>query len=220
MTNSELKQFYPQFIEMIGNQPDGLGDGIGLHGFLNDVAEHLRGIGKQKRKAWSESDFSLPDNGSNWIKDAEALETITGKMKPKKQVYTVIASLFNAWQHCQENGNQFAAKHEATIERIMKETAPHGSGFDNGTRFDFDASDYGKLVFTFGYHHMDGGGYYCGWTEQTLTVTPSFIGGFDFEIVMEGSPDDEEFYLEGFMEYINQTIDYWLSQEINETDFV
>lgn len=65
---------------------------------------------------------------------------------------------------------------ESTIESLVRDHMPSGSGFDSGTTLDMDASHAEKLVFHTSFHHMHDGGYYDGWTEHTITVTPSFQG--------------------------------------------
>lgn len=67
-------------------------------------------------------------------------------------------------------------KHTERIHNLVGNHMPSGSGFDQGTGLDLDASHADKLVFTTSYHHMNDGGMYDGWTEHTVTVTPSFNG--------------------------------------------
>lgn len=62
------------------------------------------------------------------------------------------------------------------LEWIVKETAPSGSGFDNGTTLDFDASTPQRLVFLTSFHHMNENGFYTGWTEHTVIVTADLLG--------------------------------------------
>ena len=81
-----------------------------------------------------------------------------------------LASLIDA------NKRDMADTHEATIKRLVKDFMPSGSGFDAGTKLDLDLSHAERLVFTTSYHHMNDGGYYDGWTEHTVTVTPGFNG--------------------------------------------
>ena len=69
-----------------------------------------------------------------------------------------------------------ADEHETKIEKLVRDLMPSGSGFDSGTKLDIDASHAEKLVFTTSYHHMNDGGYYSGWTEHVVTVTPGFAG--------------------------------------------
>jgi hypothetical protein len=67
---------------------------------------------------------------------------------------------------------------------------PSGAGFDNGTEIVLaddlakaaGCSTGAKLVFQTAFHHMTADGVYDGWTEHTVTVTPSFIGGFDLKV--------------------------------------
>jgi len=75
-----------------------------------------------------------------------------------------------------QNAAVWEDTHEATIAHLVDDLMPSGSGFDNGTRIDLDRSHAEKLVFTTSYHHMNDGGYYDGWTDHVITVTPSFRG--------------------------------------------
>lgn len=68
------------------------------------------------------------------------------------------------------------------ITALCKEFMPSGSGFDCGTSFDMNASTINKLVFVTSFHHMSEHGTYTNWTEHNVTVTPSFIGGFDIKV--------------------------------------
>ena len=51
---------------------------------------------------------------------------------------------------------------------------PSGSGIDNGTKL--ESADASKIVLTAGFHHMNDGGYYDGWTEHRITIRPRFDG--------------------------------------------
>ena len=59
-------------------------------------------------------------------------------------------------------------------ERILA-CLPRGSGIDAGTTM-VSVSDK-QIVLTAGYHHMNEGGYYDGWTEHTIRVRPSLMLG-------------------------------------------
>lgn len=63
---------------------------------------------------------------------------------------------------------------EDRIKEIM-EGAPRGSGFDAGTELN-DKSTTKKLIFNTSYHHMDEAGFYDGWTDHKVIITPSFDG--------------------------------------------
>src|ERR1700733_9988314 len=93
-----------------------------------------------------------------------------------RPVYREIASLIQAIGNCQRSWNkEWEEKHGERLRHLV-ELLPSGSGFDNGTKLDTIASNAEKLVFTTAFHHMNENGYYDGWTEHTVYVTPSFDG--------------------------------------------
>lgn len=53
--------------------------------------------------------------------------------------------------------------------------APSGSGFDNGIEL-CETSTPERLVFLTAFHHMNEHGFYVGWTNHTVVVTPCFTG--------------------------------------------
>lgn len=116
-----------------------------------------------------------------------------------------IASTLDAIKNCRERGNtEWLEKHEETIERIM-ETAPSGSGIDAGTKLDRDASKRDKLVFSCGYHHMNEIGYYDGWTEHRITVSPSLLWEIDLKI--SGRDRNQ------IKDYLHEVYQTWLTEE-------
>jgi len=121
--------------------------------------------------------------------------------------YQVIAAAVQARINCQERSN--TEWFERWTETIEKETGnlPSGSGIDSGVKFDYDASMPEKLVFTFGYHHMDENGMYDGWTEHTLIVTPSLQFGFHIRITGKDRNQVKD--------YLYETFQYALSEEVD-----
>jgi hypothetical protein len=94
----------------------------------------------------------------------------------KTMFYQAVHSAFVARANC-ENGNQeWFARHTERIEQLCKEHAPSGSGFDNGTQFNMDASSADVLVFNTAFHHMSEHGFYDGWTEHAVRVRPDWHG--------------------------------------------
>lgn len=69
---------------------------------------------------------------------------------------------------------------ETRLRQLCK-FLPSGSGIDYGTKLDRKKSNSEKLVFEFGFHHMNNGGFYDGWTDHTAVVKPSF-DGIDLQI--------------------------------------
>ena len=92
-----------------------------------------------------------------------------------------IASTLVARTNCDESGNsEWEQKWEARLVAIESECLPDGCGFDNGTTIDRDTN--GKsVVFKTSFHHMNQLGYYDGWTEHLVVVTPAF-DGFDIKV--------------------------------------
>ena len=126
-------------------------------------------------------------------------------------LYREIASLLSARENCRNTNNtEWEDKHEDTLTHLVKNYLPSGSGIDCGTKLDLDASTPEKLVFTFGYHHMNDGGYYDGWTEHTMIVRPSLQFGFYLRI----SGRDRN----GVKDYLYETYQYALTQDVWQTD--
>jgi hypothetical protein len=93
-----------------------------------------------------------------------------------------LSQLIGAWHNCNAkvNGNPNASewiyKHSARIGKLIRDLMPSGSGWDCGTKLDFEHSYAEKLVFFGSFHHMNDSGMYDGWTDHTVTATPSFTG--------------------------------------------
>lgn len=127
-----------------------------------------------------------------------------------KYLYQELSSTIQAFKHCaskdaNEMQQEWAGKHEETIERLVKEHMPSGSGFDCGTTVDLEASHAERLVFHTSFHHMDEMGGYAGWTEHTVTVTPSF-SGFDLRISGQNRNDIKEYIHESFSECLKMRL--------------
>lgn len=94
----------------------------------------------------------------------------------EKVYLKVISSKIEAYKRCLLAGNkEWETNHRQAIEEQLEEL-PHGSGIDSGVQFDWDNSTSEKLIFTTSFHHMNGNGFYDGWTEHKIIVTPSFSG--------------------------------------------
>lgn len=67
------------------------------------------------------------------------------------------------------------------LNMLIQDHLPHGSGIDSGTTL-CDSSREDKIIFYAPYHHMNENGYYDGWTEYRIRVTPSFIHDIEMKI--------------------------------------
>ena len=124
----------------------------------------------------------------------------------KTTIIKKIASSFQAMLNCEESCNvEWYEKHRDKIELLCKNYLPHGSGFDCGTRFDFDASNPNKLVFVTDFHHMDENGYYDGWSYACKIVVVADFSDIGFNIKITGIRRKNRIYL-----------DYWYNTFYSE----
>ena len=81
---------------------------------------------------------------------------------------------------------------------------PSGSGFDSGSKLD-ESSTPNKLVFSTAFHHMDEAGYYDGWTEHKVIVTPTF-GGIDVRVTGKNRNQIKEYISEVFYSLLQEEV--------------
>lgn len=114
-----------------------------------------------------------------------------------RYLYSELSQAIQARKNCEDSGNDvWFERWSERIDQMVKEL-PSGSGFDNGTQIDLDASHTEKLVFYTSFHHMTEG-YYDGWTEHTVTVTPSFAYGVNIRVSGRDREDIKEYIVEQF----------------------
>lgn len=107
----------------------------------------------------------------------EYVHDADGKVTEQRlPLYRLIASTCGALRRCEERGMEFAANHSALLDYIDRNILPSGSGIDSGTTIDREKSNDGRIVLKTSFHHMNDNGMYDGWTEHTVTVSPSFTG--------------------------------------------
>lgn len=131
-----------------------------------------------------------------------------------RKLYQELASRIVAIANCVKSNNQeWLAKHTQTAHELVKEFMPSGSGIDTGTKLDIDESNGDKLVFDFGFHHMNDAGMYDGWTEHRAIVTPSLMSGFDIKITGRDRNQIKEYLHEIFSFALEQVIVWDASRE-------
>ena len=126
-----------------------------------------------------------------------------------QKVYQELAVAFDALQNCKESGNEeWEVKHSVRIERLIDDHFPHGSGFDSGCTFDFERSRRNRLIVNTSYHHMDESGFYTGWTEHDVIITPDLAGEYNLRITGRNTADDIKGYIaECFSITLHETVD-------------
>lgn len=131
----------------------------------------------------------------------------------KSTVIREIAHRIIARANCARTSNaEWFANHTEVLELIAKNELPSGSGIDSGCKIDLDRSSADKIVITTSYHHMNDGGYYDGWTDHEVIVTPSLAFGFDLRITGRNRNDIKE--------YLHEVFHAALSAEINTESLV
>lgn len=100
----------------------------------------------------------------------------------------------------------FAAVKRERLKKLQ-DLLPSGSGFDSGTQIN-DATRPDRLVLDTAFHHLSEHGYYTGWTEHSVIVTPSLVSGFDLRITGRNRNNIKD--------YIAEEFDYALRQDVPE----
>jgi len=137
-----------------------------------------------------------------------------------KPLYVVLARLIDQYRQCEKTGNtEWLDKSEARIKAIVSDFLPSGAGIDSGTELDLDNSAPDKLILTMGYHHMNDGGYYDGWTEHSAIVTPSLGFGFKVHITGRNRNDIKDYLGDVYREALSQEIPEWYPHK-EEEEFV
>ena len=121
------------------------------------------------------------------------------------KLYQKIASLLKSIESCRNTGNkEWEANHAATLEDLMEEM-PSGSGVDSGTKL-LDNSTPDRLVFQADFHHMDENGFYDGWTEHQIIVTPSLAYGFNVRITGRNRNEIKDYLADLFNHIFNMEV--------------
>ena len=93
-----------------------------------------------------------------------------------------------------------------TMLEGLQSELPQGSGFDSGSTIDIDSSRPNKLVFLTAFHHMDESGFYDGWTNHKVIVTPDFRFGLDLQITGNNRNNIKEYIGDCFHEVLGRKI--------------
>ena len=118
--------------------------------------------------------------------------------------YSTITNTVNAWKTCDNYD-----KHDDTIIDFEQNMLPHGSGFDCGCTINRDESTLNKLVIDTSYHCLNENGYYDGWLEFQVIITPAF--GNDVNINFKRQTKNKSVY----NKYWNTSVDYFADCFIN-----
>lgn len=125
----------------------------------------------------------------------------------KRTLIAKIASTLCAYQNCVIlNNDDWKEQHLDVLMQLQK-FLPSGSGVDNGTKINIEKSTNKKIVFSFEFHHLNENGYYEGWTEHKLIVTPAF-DGIDMRITGRNKNDIKDYLYDTFDSILTQEIEW------------
>ena len=109
----------------------------------------------------------------------------------------------------------FKENHMDALAYLEKTFLPDGSGFDNGTHIITEGikKDDEKIRIQANFHHLNGDGYYNGWTEHVVTVTPSLDGWVNIKVSGKDKDGIKEYILDTFSEVLNREV---IGHHLNE----
>ena len=121
----------------------------------------------------------------------------------------VCNAIYNSLQVLAGNAEDLFKENALDALAYLEETfLPSGSGFDNGTHIITEGVKKGdeKIRIQANYHHMNDTGYYTGWTEHFVTVTPSLDGLLNISVSGRGKDGIKEYILLVFHEVLNREL--------------
>ena len=99
-----------------------------------------------------------------------------------EKLYQALGAAVVARANCEKSHNaEWFEKWSDKIKACLG-LLPHGSGLDGTWDIDYAHSREDHIVLAMQYHAMDENGFYDGWIDFTLTITPSLQLGFKLSI--------------------------------------
>ena len=108
-----------------------------------------------------------------------------------RRLYQRIANLV----HWHPPSEHFQAQKLDELSR-MEDLLPSGSGFDAGCKIQTNSVPPNRVLITFEYHHMSGIGYYIGWTQHEVLISPNLHHDYHIDIIGTGYEDLDDCYYE------------------------
>ena len=125
-------------------------------------------------------------------------------------LYRQLAQLVDARLRClervNENGREWAQRHEDRIVELAREHLPSGSGFDNGTKVCLDDSTPNRLVLRTSFHHMDEHGFYREWTDHRVLVEADLMSGFRVRVTGRNVREIKPYIADTFCEALRTEV--------------
>ena len=124
----------------------------------------------------------------------------------KQTLIAKIANTIDAYKRCIETSNDYSSIHLDTIKTIERDYLLRGSGIDSGCTINIEKSSADKVVIETSFHHMDANGYYDGWTQHSIIITPSFYG---FHVKVTGKDKNmiKDYLADEFNDCLSKIVD-------------
>jgi len=125
------------------------------------------------------------------------------------KVISQLATAFAAWHRAEDLGLPFVSeKHAEMLHFIEHHLLPRGSGFDSGCHLDYEVSTPNRIVIQADFHHMNGNGFYTGWTEHTVVITPSLAFGFEVKVTGQNQNLIKDYIADVFIQALMHEFDF------------
>jgi hypothetical protein len=125
----------------------------------------------------------------------------------KNPLYKQIAGRINAYNNCIKiNNKEWEEKHLEILESY-NDNLPSGSGFDSGSKISIEDSTDNKIVIYTSYHFMNENGFYDGWEDYKIIVTPSLQFDFDLKIIGKNRNEIKDYMYEVFADCLHEAVE-------------
>ena len=104
--------------------------------------------------------------------------------------------------------NRWSDDWQDRFERITS-SAPSGSGIDCGTSIDIASQRPERLLLSLSYHHMNDVGYYDGWTDHNVIITPSITFGLSIRITGRNRNEIKDYLSEVYAQWLAEEFTSW-----------
>jgi hypothetical protein len=121
------------------------------------------------------------------------------------KIYQELASLILAIDNCtKHNNHEWRDKHEEKVYKILR-AGPSGSGIDSGISILWDKCKPDVIFLLVPFHVMDGNGFYTGWIDYKIKITPCLSFGYHIHIYGRDK--------NGIKDYLYDIVSCWLGDE-------
>lgn len=101
---------------------------------------------------------------------------------------------------------KFSEAREDLIDNVARNYLPSGSGFDGGSRVNMERSKPNRIVIDTAFHHMSEHGYYDGWSEHSVIITPSLVWGYEIRVTGRNRNEIKDYIGEAFQHALSRVL--------------